>query len=274
VVLRCLSRISSTTSSNQTTLSQACRTFTKVRELPLSVGIVWCHISWPRPQKMAKSSFGTSKSISQYSTSQSHLSKWHRMTTILITLVVMKDHLRDKASSLFLERQAWHGTLKFLHNSWLLMMMIKTLAWRSGIWESPTTQWQLTKIFIITASSLCHGAWVIPTWLFHQPRIIAQFCWILRLVSEFLNSPHNLSSIRYHGRGPSRANWRAWTQRVTHPSSHSNPKVYTLPLRNSLQLLSTVHMHQCGINQGAEQDLALETVLWLLEQTGSHLWFR
>lgn len=178
--------------------------------------------------------------------------------TTSITSVVMRD-LRGRDSSPYSERLVWHGTLRYLLSSWLLMMMTKTLAWKYGIWESLTTLWQLSKTFIIMVSSPCHGAQVTPILLCLQPKTIALCCSIQRQESVSLSSPLNPNTIRFHGPSHLKANWLAWTLRETPQSSLCSLKVSTLLQKNPLLHPSMLPMRQRGTNQSVVRDSDLAT---------------
>ena len=222
---------------------------------------------------MARLLCGTLRSTNQFSILLSPLSSRLKMMTTLITSVAMKD-LKDKDSSPFWERPVWHGILRYLLSSWLLMMMTKILALRYGIWESLTTLWQPFKTFITMVFFPCHGVLVIPILLSLQLKIIALCCLIRRLESVSLSSPLNLNTIRFLGLNHLKANWLAWILREIPLSSLFNLKVSIQHRRNLLQHPSMLPMHHPGISQSVEPDSDSVTVLWPLEPTASHLWYQ
>lgn len=160
------------------------------------------------------------------------------------------------------EKHAWYGTQKSQLNSWWLMMMTKTHHSTFGIWETPTIQLLLSRIFITMESYQHHGASLTQTSWSLQLRIIEQLLWTSRLVNRSLSSLLNLSSRRLHGLSLLRVKSLRWILKATLKFSLSSLKDFSHNLIKVSQLLRLMQplvklMPLNGINLGVVLDLAL-----------------
>lgn len=152
--------------------------------------------------KTVKSLYGISRSTSLSSPLLSPLKPQVDLIMTSITLEVV-----DKTNSILnrdnnnksQERQPWFGTQRSQLSSWWPTMMIKTLHFTFGIWETQTTQSLPSLISITMVFYLLRGVSLTQIWLFHQLKILEQLLLTSRLENRFLNSQLKLNTRSFHG---------------------------------------------------------------------------